>query len=72
MNPVKKPTSAKRSSSKGSLEKTHYRGVYKRLNAEGKVTGYSIKPRFGGYVGKGQTFSRLTDARGAAVLQFLD
>ncbi len=63
MNPVKKPTSAKRSSSKGSLEKTPYRGVYKRLNPDGKVTGYAIKPRFGGYVGKGQTFSRLTDAR---------
>jgi hypothetical protein len=54
---------ASRSLEKGRLEKTPYRGVYKRINAEGKVTGYAIKPRFASYVGKGQTFGRLTEAR---------
>jgi hypothetical protein len=45
---------ARRSAERGRLEKTPYRGVYKRGNAEGKVTGYAIKPRFATYVGRGR------------------
>ncbi len=65
MAKAEKPSNGDRDRQKGRLEKTPYRGVYKRISSEGKVTGYAIKPRFGGYVGKGQTFNRLTDARTA-------
>jgi hypothetical protein len=61
--PKSEAPKTRRSTEKGRLEKTSYRGVYNRINGEGKVTGYTIKPRFATYVGKSETFSRLTDAR---------
>jgi integrase len=49
---------------KRRLERTPYRGIYKRIDAQGKVEGYQIKPRFEGYNGpKSLTRERLTDAR---------
>ncbi|HVR96178.1 MAG TPA: hypothetical protein VMW27_06165, partial [Thermoanaerobaculia bacterium] len=49
---------------KRRLESTQYPGIYKRFNAEGKLQGYQIKPRFPGYSGpKSFTRERLTDAR---------
>jgi len=49
---------------KRRLESTQYPGIYKRIDASGKVEGYQIKPRFPGYDGpKSLTRDRLTDAR---------
>lgn len=44
-------------------EKTPYRQIYRRVNAEGKTTGYTIEPRLKGYEGSAKTFERLTDAK---------
>jgi len=46
------------------LESTQYRGIFKRIDRQGKIEGYQIKPRFEGYDGpKSLTRKRLTDAR---------
>ncbi len=46
------------------LERTQYRGIFKRIDRQGKIEGYQIKPRFEGYDGpKSLTRERLTDAR---------
>ena len=44
MTKAEKPRNGDRNRQRGRLEKTPYRGGYKRINSEGKVTGYAIKP----------------------------